>query len=148
MSTDVATFRVTVSWCMVQHHTSRGGQRKDLVGAVVGGKISVLADSTGEASFLRQTIDSLTRVLREMKVTWWSVTFVLQATWLWVKVAADNATNVDDQEDAMVFQHFVAHNNTMTCTADEHARPFNNQVRGVNLGGWMVLEPWITPSMF
>jgi len=20
--------------------------------------------------------------------------------------------------------------------------------RGVNLGGWMVLEPWITPSLF
>ncbi|KAJ9636362.1 hypothetical protein H2199_008037 [Coniosporium tulheliwenetii] len=26
---------------------------------------------------------------------------------------------------------------------------YNNQkVRGVNLGGWLVLEPWITPSMF
>uniref|UniRef100_A0A7S2YSP1 Glycoside hydrolase family 5 domain-containing protein n=1 Tax=Entomoneis paludosa TaxID=265537 RepID=A0A7S2YSP1_9STRA len=36
----------------------------------------------------------------------------------------------------------------MTCSADEHARPFNNQIRGVNLGGWMVLEPWITPSLF
>ena len=36
----------------------------------------------------------------------------------------------------------------MTCSSDEHARPFNNQIRGVNLGGWMVLEPWITPSMF
>ena len=36
----------------------------------------------------------------------------------------------------------------MTCAADEHARPFNNQIRGVNLGGWMVLEPWITPSLF
>eukprot|EP00562_Extubocellulus_spinifer_P002546 CAMPEP_0178485420 /NCGR_PEP_ID=MMETSP0696-20121128/8264_1 /TAXON_ID=265572 /ORGANISM="Extubocellulus spinifer, Strain CCMP396" /LENGTH=695 /DNA_ID=CAMNT_0020113015 /DNA_START=195 /DNA_END=2281 /DNA_ORIENTATION=+ len=32
--------------------------------------------------------------------------------------------------------------------ADEHATPFNNQIRGVNLGGWMVLEPWITPSLF
>ncbi|CAB9518827.1 Probable glucan 1,3-beta-glucosidase A [Seminavis robusta] len=36
----------------------------------------------------------------------------------------------------------------MTCTADEHSTPFNNQIRGTNLGGWMVLEPWITPSMF
>jgi len=36
----------------------------------------------------------------------------------------------------------------MTCSADEHAQPFNTQVRGVNLGGWMVLEPWITPSLF
>jgi glucan 1,3-beta-glucosidase len=26
---------------------------------------------------------------------------------------------------------------------------FNNtKVRGVNLGGWFVLEPWITPSIF
>jgi len=26
---------------------------------------------------------------------------------------------------------------------------YNNQkVRGVNTGGWFVLEPWITPSMF
>eukprot|EP00586_Coscinodiscus_wailesii_P004058 CAMPEP_0172488684 /NCGR_PEP_ID=MMETSP1066-20121228/18332_1 /TAXON_ID=671091 /ORGANISM="Coscinodiscus wailesii, Strain CCMP2513" /LENGTH=673 /DNA_ID=CAMNT_0013256063 /DNA_START=132 /DNA_END=2153 /DNA_ORIENTATION=+ len=32
--------------------------------------------------------------------------------------------------------------------ADVHAIPFNEQVRGVNLGGWLVLEPWITPSMF
>ncbi|KAG8533611.1 uncharacterized protein KY384_001351 [Bacidia gigantensis] len=24
----------------------------------------------------------------------------------------------------------------------------NNKVRGVNLGGWFVLEPWITPSLF
>lgn len=46
------------------------------------------------------------------------------------------------------FPHFEAHSETMTCTADEHARPFNNQIRGANLGGWMVLEPWITPSLF
>jgi glucan 1,3-beta-glucosidase len=24
----------------------------------------------------------------------------------------------------------------------------NTKVRGVNLGGWFVLEPWITPSIF
>lgn len=46
------------------------------------------------------------------------------------------------------FKHFEAHNDTQTCTADEHATPFNNQIRGVSLGGWMVLEPWITPSLF
>ncbi len=46
------------------------------------------------------------------------------------------------------FEHFVAHNKTRTCTSDAHARPFNNQIRGVNLGGWLVLEPWITPSLF
>jgi Cellulase (glycosyl hydrolase family 5) len=53
-----------------------------------------------------------------------------------------------DGEDNVAFPHFTAHNKSMTCSADEHARPFNNQIRGVNLGGWMVLEPWITPSLF
>jgi hypothetical protein len=58
-------------------------------------------------------------------------------------------TNGDDSDaDTMTFKHFVAHNQSMTCSSDEHARPFNNQIRGVNLGGWMVLEPWITPSLF
>lgn len=47
-----------------------------------------------------------------------------------------------------VFQHFIAMNDTQTCVGDVHAMPFNNQIRGTNLGGWMVLEPWITPSMF
>ena len=46
------------------------------------------------------------------------------------------------------FKHFTAHSDTQTCTSDEHATPFNNQIRGVNLGGWLVLEPWITPSLF
>lgn len=46
------------------------------------------------------------------------------------------------------YPHFVAMNDTMTCKEDQHSVPFNNQVRGVNLGGWMVLEPWITPSLF
>lgn len=56
--------------------------------------------------------------------------------------------DVPQQADATVFDHFVAHNQTRTCTADSHARPFINRIRGVNLGGWMVLEPWITPSLF
>ncbi len=34
----------------------------------------------------------------------------------------------------------------MICLNDPHYYPFNQQVRGVNLGGWMVLEPWITPQ--
>lgn len=46
------------------------------------------------------------------------------------------------------YPHFIAMNDTMTCLGDKHATPFNQQVRGVNLGGWMVLEPWITPSLF
>lgn len=28
------------------------------------------------------------------------------------------------------------------------ANPSAEKVRGVNLGGWLVLEPWITPSLF
>ena len=52
------------------------------------------------------------------------------------------------EEDSTPYQHFIAHNQTQTCTSDTHALPFNNQIRGVNLGGWMVLEPWITPSLF
>lgn len=59
-----------------------------------------------------------------------------------------NDNHHDQSDDSTVFPHFVAHNKTMTCSSDEHARPFNNQIRGVNLGGWMVLEPWITPSLF
>lgn len=55
---------------------------------------------------------------------------------------------VQEPDDATVFQHFVAHNMTRTCTSGSEARPFYNQIRGVNLGGWMVLEPWITPSLF
>ena len=54
----------------------------------------------------------------------------------------------DVGDDRIEFLHFTAHNSTMTCTSDTHARPFNNQIRGVNLGGYMVLEPWITPSLF
>ena len=51
-------------------------------------------------------------------------------------------------EGGTQFPHFIAMNETMTCVEDTHSTPFNNQVRGVNLGGWMVLEPWITPSLF
>lgn len=66
-------------------------------------------------------------------------------------VAEDDDTapeGPDEDGDSTQFRHFVAHNKTMTCTSDEHASPFNNQIRGTNLGGWMVLEPWITPSLF
>jgi glucan 1,3-beta-glucosidase len=57
-------------------------------------------------------------------------------------------TSYGGDDTSMQFKHFTAHNESMTCSSDEHARPFNNQIRGVNLGGWMVLEPWITPSLF
>lgn len=58
------------------------------------------------------------------------------------KATADSATANNP------YKHFIPNHDTQTCTADEHATPFNNQIRGVNLGGWMVLEPWITPSLF
>lgn len=43
------------------------------------------------------------------------------------------------------------------CIANQHSTPVrraprfdyaNTKVRGVNTGGWFVLEPWITPSLF
>ena len=43
---------------------------------------------------------------------------------------------------------FDVDNETKTCHHDTYKHPFNEQVRGVNIGSWMVLEPWITPSMF
>ncbi|KAF1327794.1 putative exo-1,3-beta-glucanase, partial [Globisporangium splendens] len=46
------------------------------------------------------------------------------------------------------FKDFKPHDETQTCTHDAHATPFNKQVRGVNLGGWLVLEPYIAPSLF
>jgi len=60
--------------------------------------------------------------------------------------ADDDATGIPD--GGTEFKHFVAMNKTQTCVGDVHAMPFNNQIRGANLGGWMVLEPWITPSLF
>lgn len=50
--------------------------------------------------------------------------------------------------DKNKFKFFTAYPQNMTCSDDPNATPFNNQVRGVNLGSWMVLEPWITPSLF
>ena len=54
----------------------------------------------------------------------------------------------DPNDEGIKFEHFTAYSSSQTCIGDVHALPFNNQVRGVNLGGWMVLEPWITPSLF
>lgn len=46
------------------------------------------------------------------------------------------------------FDYFVAYNDSHTCVNGSTTRPFNHQIRGVNMGGWMELEPWITPSLF
>ena len=63
--------------------------------------------------------------------------------------AADaDAKSDGDFEYLTRFRHFKYNNHTQTCAGDVHTRPFNNQIRGVNLGGMFVLEPWITPSLF
>ena len=63
-------------------------------------------------------------------------------------IVTANGDSVTLPQGGTQYPHFIAMNDTMTCVEDNHATPFNNQVRGVNLGGWMVLEPWITPSLF
>ena len=60
----------------------------------------------------------------------------------------EEAASTGEENHGTAYQHFIALNHSQTCIGDEHATPFNNQIRGVNLGGWMVLEPWITPTMF
>ncbi len=60
----------------------------------------------------------------------------------------DESMKVEMPEGGTKFLHFIAMNETQTCVGDVHAMPFNNQIRGANLGGWMVLEPWITPTLF
>eukprot|EP00584_Thalassiosira_punctigera_P026548 CAMPEP_0172579318 /NCGR_PEP_ID=MMETSP1067-20121228/139187_1 /TAXON_ID=265564 ORGANISM="Thalassiosira punctigera, Strain Tpunct2005C2" /NCGR_SAMPLE_ID=MMETSP1067 /ASSEMBLY_ACC=CAM_ASM_000444 /LENGTH=261 /DNA_ID=CAMNT_0013372033 /DNA_START=174 /DNA_END=956 /DNA_ORIENTATION=- len=62
--------------------------------------------------------------------------------------APTQPNELDASDPGRQFKHFTAYSSSQTCAADEHALPFNNQIRGVNLGGWMVLEPWITPSLF
>uniref|UniRef100_A0A7S4IWM4 Uncharacterized protein n=1 Tax=Odontella aurita TaxID=265563 RepID=A0A7S4IWM4_9STRA len=62
--------------------------------------------------------------------------------------ASGETAAAPDVHDVIEFKHFKANNKTQTCMGDEHALPFNDQIRGVNLGGWLVLEPWITPSLF
>ncbi|RLN44751.1 hypothetical protein BBJ29_008688 [Phytophthora kernoviae] len=51
-------------------------------------------------------------------------------------------------QDSGVFKDFKPNDTDQTCSLDTHATPFNKQVRGVNIGGWLVLEPWITPTLF
>lgn len=62
--------------------------------------------------------------------------------------ADTDAKSDGDFEYLTRFRHFMYNNHTQTCVGDVHTRPFNNQIRGVNLGGMFVLEPWITPSLF
>ncbi|OEU05796.1 exo-1,3-beta-glucanase [Fragilariopsis cylindrus CCMP1102] len=71
------------------------------------------------------------------------------------KVDIDDAVVVDDDDEEIIatingtqYPHFIAHNESWTCTNDKRSTKFNEAVRGVNLGSYMVLEPWITPSLF
>ncbi|KAJ1633936.1 hypothetical protein T492DRAFT_837210 [Pavlovales sp. CCMP2436] len=43
---------------------------------------------------------------------------------------------------------FHRNEENMTCSNAPKDVPFLKQIRGVNVGGWLVLEPWITPSLF
>ncbi|KAJ8605597.1 hypothetical protein CTAYLR_000038 [Chrysophaeum taylorii] len=49
---------------------------------------------------------------------------------------------------AVVALDFEPHPENMTCSGDVHSTPWVEKIIGVNLGGWLVLEPWITPSLF
>jgi glucan 1,3-beta-glucosidase len=88
-----------------------------------------------------------------MKLSWmafWS-SAALVGHWTTTTAVATTSppvSNSDIPPGGTPFQHFIAMNDTQTCVGDVHAMPFNNQIRGTNLGGWMVLEPWITPSLF
>ncbi|DAZ97649.1 TPA: hypothetical protein N0F65_003967 [Lagenidium giganteum] len=68
---------------------------------------------------------------------------VRDAKWYWEN--EDDPRFVDVTGD---FKNFVPNDTNQTCSHDRHATPFNKQVRGANLGGWLVLEPWITPTLF
>ena len=56
----------------------------------------------------------------------------------------DDAIIFDVKDPGTVYSDFVAKNISMTCTGDAHTRPFNTAILGANMGGHMVLEPWIT----
>ncbi|KAE9022728.1 hypothetical protein PR001_g13077 [Phytophthora rubi] len=65
------------------------------------------------------------------------------AQWLW-----ENEEDAAYAADTGFFADFRPNDENQTCSSDLHATPFDKQVRGANLGGWLVLEPWITPTLF
>ncbi|KAL3664663.1 hypothetical protein V7S43_010412 [Phytophthora oleae] len=65
------------------------------------------------------------------------------AKWFW-----ENEEDPVYAADTGFFADFRPNDENQTCSSDLHATPFDKQVRGANLGGWLVLEPWITPSLF
>ncbi|KAG1698638.1 hypothetical protein DVH05_014596 [Phytophthora capsici] len=71
-----------------------------------------------------------------------AIPVIKDAKWYWENDHVFNSENVD------FFANFKPNDENQTCSSDRHATPFNRQVRGANLGGWLVLEPWITPTLF
>lgn len=65
------------------------------------------------------------------------------AKWYW-----ENEQDSRFKASSGEFKSFQPNDDDQTCSHDTHATPFNTQVRGANLGGWLVLEPWLTPSLF
>ena len=55
------------------------------------------------------------------------------------------AVGVDDPRDPF---NNGARAQSFTPALNESWDYFNDQIRGVNLGGWLVLEPFIAPSLF
>jgi glucan 1,3-beta-glucosidase len=48
-----------------------------------------------------------------------------------------------------IFAHGIFNENKYTCSLINAGEKLNRfHFRGTALGGWLVLEPWITPSMF
>ncbi|CAH0481659.1 unnamed protein product [Peronospora belbahrii] len=72
----------------------------------------------------------------------YTIPVVKDAKWYWENDYAFTSANLE------FFNNFKLNDESKTCSSDRHATPFNRQVRGANLGGWLVLEPWITPSLF
>ncbi|CAH0521566.1 unnamed protein product [Peronospora belbahrii] len=70
-------------------------------------------------------------------------TQIKDAKWFW-----ENEEDPAYAADTGFFADFRPNDANRTCSSDKHATPFDKQVRGANLGGWLVLEPWITPSIF
>ncbi|KAI9917583.1 hypothetical protein PsorP6_012496 [Peronosclerospora sorghi] len=64
------------------------------------------------------------------------------AKWLWEN------DDIFTSAHLHLFENFIPHDENRTCSGDRHKMNFNQQVRGANLGGWLVLEPWITPTLF
>ncbi|RLN82603.1 hypothetical protein BBJ28_00003771 [Nothophytophthora sp. Chile5] len=93
-----------------------------------------VALTTLSLALSRSTADSITENLPVVK----------DAKWYWEN---DNVL-LSASADTDFFDNFHPNDENQTCSSDKHATPFNKQLRGANLGGWLVLEPWITPSLF